>query len=267
MPARHSAYRYTDAMRPLLPKLLMAACVLALAASLVANWILYSTSQAYYRELNQVRLDPLSLAAFEPRRPTEISDDARVVVLFGDSRVAQWVPEPKASGLYVINRGIGAQTSAQVLARFDAHVRALKPEIVVVQACVNDLKTVPLFFDQKDLIVARCKDNLGEIVARSNQLNARVVLVTIFPFGHLPFERRLVWSDDVEAARRAINDWMKSQAKDGVEVLDADLVLADVDGNAITDYQVDFLHVNARAYRALNAALEPLLAPVPSQTP
>jgi hypothetical protein len=55
--------------------------------SLVANVVLYRYSDGYYRELNQVRLNPLGLADF-PETPA-VSSTKPTVVFFGDSRAAE----------------------------------------------------------------------------------------------------------------------------------------------------------------------------------
>jgi lysophospholipase L1-like esterase len=63
------------------------------------------------------------------------------VVFLGDQVTELWA-QSKAGffrGKPFLNRGIGGQTSAQMLARFQQDVVALKPKVVVIQAGVNDL--------------------------------------------------------------------------------------------------------------------------------
>src|SRR5437870_3849107 len=101
---------------------LMALLAAALLASLVLNAWLAVQARQYYLELNQTRLDPLGLNAYPggsrgPGTP-EPGVSPGTVVFFGDSRAAQW-PAPELAGFTFANRGIGAQTSAQALQRFD----------------------------------------------------------------------------------------------------------------------------------------------------
>jgi len=65
------------------------------------------------------------------------------VVFFGDSRAYDWPAPSGLEGLEFVNRGIGNQTTAQVLGRFEAHIAPLHPQVVVLQVGINDLKLIP----------------------------------------------------------------------------------------------------------------------------
>ncbi len=52
-----------------------------------------------------------------------------------------------------VNRGIGNQTTAQVLGHFHAHVAPLHPQTIILQVGINDLKTIPLFPEQAETII------------------------------------------------------------------------------------------------------------------
>jgi acyl-CoA thioesterase-1 len=66
----------------------------------------------------------------------------RRVVFFGDSITDNW-SKPAGGGFFpgkrYVNRGIGSQTTAQMLIRFRADVIALQPRAVVILAGTNDL--------------------------------------------------------------------------------------------------------------------------------
>jgi len=160
--------------------------VALLFASLALNWILYSYAQQYYLQLNGTRLDPLGLTfhSFENLPDAPIPGKTRVV-FFGDSRVADWPAPSDMAEFEFINRGIGAQTSVQTLQRFDYHVKPLQPQIIIVQTCINDLKTIPLFPALKKTIIAKCQENIQQIVTKSADLGARVILTTIFPISEV----------------------------------------------------------------------------------
>ena len=104
-----------------------------LAASAALNVALFERGRDYYLQLNQARLSPLGLEAFSGE-PVAAPDRPRLV-FYGDSRAALW-PAPAAPGWAVINRGIGAQTTAQVALRFDQHLAPLRPAAVVLSAAV-----------------------------------------------------------------------------------------------------------------------------------
>ena len=118
---------------------------LGLLVSLVFNFILYRQGRGYYLQLNATRLDPLGLEA-HPARYSESERSlgaAHRIIFLGDSRITQW-PQPAIDGYQIVNRGIGAQTSTQVLGRYDVHVKPLEPDILLVQVGINDLKAIPL---------------------------------------------------------------------------------------------------------------------------
>jgi len=229
---------------------LMVAFLLAvLAISLALNGFLFNRGRQYYLELNETRLDPLGLNYYptaNPRRQT--------VVFFGDSRAASW-PSPDLECFEFVNRGIGSQTSAQVVQRFDYHVRPLQPQVVVVQVGINDLKTLPLFPERKALIVANCRKNIQKVVERAGDLGATVILTTVFPVGQVPIERRLFWSEDVALAIEEVNGYIVSLAGENVVIFDAFSVLADDSGMVRPEYSKDLLHLNAAGYEALNGEL------------
>jgi lysophospholipase L1-like esterase len=182
-----------------------------------------------------------------------------VVVFFGDSRAQSW-PAPDLGPYTFVNRGIGNQTSAQVAQRFKDHVEPLRPQIIVVQVGINDLKAIPLFPERKETIVANCQENIGQIVADAARLGATTILTTILPVGRVPVERRLFWSDDVALAVDEVNGYIRSLEGEDVIILDAFAVVADERGVAQSEYSSDLLHLNAAGYEALNKELVGMLA-------
>jgi lysophospholipase L1-like esterase len=179
--------------------------------------------------------------------------------MYGDSRAQDWPTGDVMSGYRIVNRGIGAQTTAQVLGRFEAHIVKEQPSVVVVQVGINDLKAIPLFPNEESWIVANCKANIEEIVAKSRAIGAQVVLSTVFPVGRVPIERLPVWSDRVPASILEVNEFIASLAGPDVVVLDSWSVLANEQGQMRPEYSLDTLHVNAAGYEALNTELEGIL--------
>ncbi len=227
-----------------------------LLVSLVSNIVLYRQGQEYYLLLNETRLDPLGLAAF-PREQTRASvgDGKPLVVFLGDSRAAVWPAPTQLDSFTFINRGASAQTTAQVLGRFPYHVQSLQPDILVLEVGINDLKTIPLFPDRKAAIVAECEANIRQLVQLATRDNTRVILVTIFPLGQIPIERRPFWSDDVALAIIEVNQFITTLAGDRVEIFDAAEILSNERGIVDSRYSKDFLHLNPTGYDALNGEL------------
>jgi lysophospholipase L1-like esterase len=225
--------------------------------SIATNVVIFKHAQQYYLQLNASRLDPLGLNTF-PK--TSVHVQPPLILFFGDSRAAEWTTPNQIKNGTFVNRGIGNQTTAQILGRFQAHVTPLHPQIIILQAGINDLKTIPLFPEQKEAIIRNCKANLQQIVDLSLNTGARVIVTTIFPLGKLPIERRPFWSDDVEIAINDVNAFLKTLASDQVTIFETDKVLANSHGQVYPQYSRDFLHLDPAGYAALNEAFSGLLA-------
>lgn len=225
----------------------------SLVISTLVCVILYNQCKEYYIELNQIRLSPLQLNEYPPEAnpPKNGQRFKKRVVFFGDSRALAW-PAPHLATYEFINRGIYGQTSVQVRQRFDQHIRPLKPDIVVVQVGMNDLKTIGLFPEKRQQIVKNCQENICEIAKEAHKLGAVVILTTIFPFGDIPPARKPFWSDDILSAVYEVNAHIASLADDKVIVFDTYSILADNRGMMPRKYRIDALHYNLLGYETLN---------------
>jgi lysophospholipase L1-like esterase len=223
---------------------------LLLLVSLGCSVLLFKQAKHYYKELNATRLDPLGLQKF----PAPTDSPQPTLAFYGDSRAEQW-PAPQVLAGATQNFGIGGQTTAQILARFDRHFTTVKPKIILIQAGINDLKAIPLFPESEATIIANCKQNLGAMVARSRQLGVRVIITTIFPLGELPLLRRPFWSDRVDPAIAEVNQYLISLASPEVTVVVTADLLADQQGQLIPAYSHDLLHLSVAGYQRLNQEL------------
>lgn len=243
--------------------------LLLLGASVYANVRLVDLVRTERRLVSFVTLDPGGLEVYaqdrarasSPTTPVQSgNDDAPLLVLFGDSRVAMWPAPPMRAGYRVVNRGIGYQTTAQLLLRVDPDVVQLHPAVVVIEAGINDLRSIADLPSRRDEIVARCKQNLARLVDRSRASGATVVLVSVFGVGEVALWQRLFWSNDVASAVREVNAFLPTLAGEKVVLFDADPVLAGPGGTIRRDYQLDHLHLTPAGYEALNRALVPFVA-------
>lgn len=228
-----------------------------LTISLAANGVFLQYARQQYQAVNAVRLDPLNLDYF-PLTPPEQTPGV-TAVFFGDSRAAQWPTPTGIDNIQFVNRGIGAQTSAQVLGRFDAHIRPLHPDILIIQMCINDLKTVALFPTYQEQIIANCQDNMNQVLQQATAMGATVILTTVFPVGEFPWPRRLVWSPEIDTAVSTVNTYIYSLAADNILILDAYDLLADQSGHLLPQFAADELHLNETGYARLNMELSDIL--------
>ncbi|RWX51376.1 Lysophospholipase L1, partial [Candidatus Electrothrix marina] len=235
-----------------------------LAVSLLFNYVLYKQGKQFYLQLNADRLDPVGLSVYPATSPNHQKEKSKAkrIVFLGDSRIADWT-QPEITGYEIFNRGIGGQTSAQTLMRYDAHVMPLAPDIILIQAGVNDLKTIALFPEQRDRILSDVQKNLHEITRKAVDQGATVILTTIFPVGKVPLERRPFWSEDVESALIEANAFIFSLQDEHVVIFDAYSILVSKNGKIQPQYSRDLLHLNKQGYAVLNRELEQFFARLP----
>ena len=110
--------------------------------------------------------------------PAPGKDEARVVFM-GDSITDIW-SSPQFGGFFpgkpYVNRGIGGQTTPQMLLRFRADVIELQPRVVVILAGTNDIagNTGPITLEETE----------GHLASMSELAHAhgiRVVLSSVMP--------------------------------------------------------------------------------------
>jgi lysophospholipase L1-like esterase len=233
-----------------------------LGLSLGLNLSLYRFAAGQYRDARALRLDPTAQGYFVAKNAELVAPAAGQarVIYFGDSRIAQWRRFPEVSGAQQVNRGRGGETTGQLRARLERDVLALTPDIVVIQAGVNDLTSIGLFPEARDGIVARCTTNLEWLVTRLRATGVDVVLTTILPAGAVPLQRRLVWSDQTRNAIVQVNETLRELAKRdaGVHLVDLDALFPEV-RRMTPRFERDTLHMNASGYDALNARVGPVL--------
>jgi lysophospholipase L1-like esterase len=132
--------------------------------------------------------------------PASVSESR--VVFMGDSITELWDRDPGkffASKGY-IGRGIGGQTTPQMLVRFQQDVVALKPKVVVINAGTNDIagNTGPSTLEM-------IEDNLKSMAQIAAANGIQVVLASVTPAYDYPWKRGLEPAEKVVA----LNSWMK----------------------------------------------------------
>jgi lysophospholipase L1-like esterase len=252
-------------MPALRPSRRVAAFALLLAlliASLVLNGCLVRAVLDYFEAAIAIRLDPVGLKMYaaDRARPPR---DGPLAVFFGDSRAVMWPAPTAPTGYTIVNRGIGHQTTAQLLLRLDPDVIDLRPAVVVLEGGVNDLKVLAEFPERRAQIVADCEANLERIVERCRQSGATVVLLTVFDLGDVPWWRRPFWSSEVARAIGEVNAFLPRLASEKVVLFDANEVLADERGKIRAAYQLDYLHLSVAGYGALTERVVPVLSELP----
>ena len=183
-------------------------------------------------------------AALKPPAPGE-----NRVVFFGDSITDIWRLEEYFPGKSYINRGIGGQTTSQMLVRFRQDVIDLQPRVVIILAGTNDIagNTGPMRLEDIEANYA----SLAQL-ARAN--NIKAIYSSVLPV-HNYTER----SKDFFAQRSpdkvlALNRWLKdycATASNGCLYLDYFSALVDDKGLMKKDLADDGLHPNAVGYKIM----------------
>ena len=129
------------------------------------------------------------------------------IIFMGDSITEEWgriMPEFFSNKLY-INRGIGGQTTPQMLIRFRQDVIDLNPEAVVILAGTNDIagNTGP---SSVKMII----DNLMSMAEIASKQNIQVFMSSILPVFRYPWNKSIIEPFKKIAE---INNFMKNFSK------------------------------------------------------
>ena len=167
------------------------------------------------------------------------------VVFMGNSITEGWVkffPTMFAGKPYVA-RGIGGQTTPQMLVRFHADVVALKPAVVVILGGTNDIagNTGPSS-------LAMIEDNLMGMTEIAQANGIRVVLSSVLPVFDYPWKRGLTPAPKIVA----LNAWMKAYAaRVGAVYLDYHMAMRDERDGLREGLGDDGVHPNEDGYRIM----------------
>ena len=178
----------------------------------------------------------------------------RRVVFMGDSITDNWSKDGYGGffpGKPYVNRGIGGQTTPQMLIRFRADVIALRPEVVVILAGTNDIagNTGPSRLSD-------IQDNLASMAELARAHGIRVVLASVLPVSD--HERDERGRPRLQTHRRPppriveLNRWIRQYAAaSGHVYLDYFAAMVDARGWLKRELSDDGLHPDAAGYRVM----------------
>lgn len=174
------------------------------------------------------------------------------IVFMGDSITQGWREQRPAFFEGRAGRGIGGQTTPQMVLRMMADVVALKPKAVHIMAGTNDIagNTGPM-------TTAMTQDNLTAMAAIASAHGVRVLLASVPPADRFPWRPGL----ETVAPIRAINAWAKANAaRLEATWIDYNSALGTPSGALRPEFAPDGVHPNAAGYAAMEAVLSPVLA-------
>jgi len=175
-------------------------------------------------------------------------DEGRVVFM-GDSITELWGQQPFISdNPHFAGRGIGGQTTLQMLVRFRSDVIGLKPKLVHIMAGTNDVagNNGP----ESDSDIEGAIQSMVEL-ALANHI--KVVLASIPPAADFKWHPGLNPTPRI----REINAWLKAYAtRAGVTYVDYWPALATEGGALKSELSADGVHPNAEGFKAMQPLVE-----------
>ena len=181
-------------------------------------------------------------------------ENEKRIVFMGDSITEEWgnlYPE-FFSGKNYINRGIGGQTTPQMLIRFKPDAIDLKPDAIVILAGTNDIagNTGPS-------TVRMITDNIFSMAELAKAYDIIVVLASILPV------YQYSWADDVidppsmiDSVNSKIKEYVENQ---GLIYLDYYSSMVDDQKGLKLDYTGDGVHPNEAGYKVMSAIADDII--------
>jgi lysophospholipase L1-like esterase len=169
------------------------------------------------------------------------------VVFFGDSITENWPIAAAFPGKPYVNRGIGGQTTSQMLVRFRNDVIALRPRVVVILAGTNDIagNTGPI-------TVEDIQGNFASMVELARAHGIRVVLSSVIPVHNYTAASELTYPRRPPEQIAALNKWLKDYAAaSGSVYLDYAAAMSDDKRMLRRELAEDGLHPNKAGYAVM----------------
>lgn len=206
-------------------------------------------------ELKQLRFlkeDWANLKRFEKENaavqpPTKGEDR---VVFMGNSITQGWGDKDPDffKGKPYINRGIGGQTTPQMLLRFRPDVINLKPKVVVILAGTNDIagNTGPT---SEETIVG----NIQSMALLAQHYGIKVVISSILPVYDYPWRRGLNPVPKIASVNKSLKEFAKANK---MVYLDYFTPMVDEQQGLKKELTSDGVHPNLAGYKVMEPLVE-----------
>lgn len=197
---------------------------------------------ADWNQLGRYHADDERLEALPP-------DPARVVFL-GDSITDRWDLAKSFPGKPYVNRGIGGQTTPQMLVRTFPDVIDLRPAAVIVLAGTNDIagNTGPETLEMVE-------ENIQAIASLAASHGVKVILSTLTPISDYTAHKQSIRRPPSDILK--LNEWIRGYAQQSHLYL-ADYYPATVDEHGMfrEGYSDDGLHPDDKGYSLMAPVAE-----------
>ena len=183
-----------------------------------------------------------------------ISSKAKIDVVFmGNSITEGWnyiEPEFFKNNHYV-NRGIGGQTSSQMVLRFYQDVILLNPKVVIILTGINDIAA-----NQGPTSNEMIQHNIKAMVDMAHAHNLKIIICSILP------ANRFSWRPTINPTQRVLemNHWIEQFCSDK-KIYFCNYVpsLTDANNGLRNDLGEDGVHPNKKGYEIMKSILAPII--------
>ncbi len=197
------------------------------------------------------------VATLEPpyRAPLGTSGDPADIVIFGDSRAAEWPLQALQTHGRVVNAGIPGEVTASMVSRLSTDVIPWQADWVVLVAGINDLVAQSLIDEQERTArfaaTVQAFDMMLETLV-GEQMQVIIVLVT--PPLQIDPMRWLAWGGGIEDSVTELNGHLVTQCarQPQLHCVDALEAFAATGPGWQPRVRRDALHYSAVGYEALN---------------
>lgn len=178
------------------------------------------------------------------------------VVFFGDSITDIWKLDEYFPGKPYVNRGIGGQTTPQMLVRFRQDVIDLHPKVVVILAGTNDIAGNTGKMRNADI-----EADLASLAELARAHDIRVVFASLLPVHNYTDAAKDFFAQRPPARILEVNTWLKDYcAKNRLVYLDYFSAMVGDKGLLKRDLADDGLHPNAAGFKIMAPLAESAIA-------
>ena len=176
------------------------------------------------------------------------------VVFYGDSITDGWKLDQSFPGKPYVNRGIGGQTTAQMLVRMFPDVIDLKPSAWILLAGTNDIA-----HNNGPQTFAQITENIQAMTELAQLHGIKVILCAVLPVSDYTRAKQTMRRPPADILR--LNTWLKNYAA-MVKAVYCDYYTATVDekGFLKDGFSGDGLHPNAQGYALMAPVAEAAIA-------
>ena len=169
------------------------------------------------------------------------------VVFFGDSITDNWKLDEYFPGKPYVNRGIGGQTTPQMLVRFRQDVIDLQPKVVLILAGTNDIAGNTGAMRNEDIEADYA--SMSEL-ARAHHI--RMIFESVLPVHNYTEKSKDFFAQRPRDRILALNEWLKTYCVSSKDLyLDYFSAMVDDQGMMKKDLADDGLHPNAAGFKVM----------------